>query len=307
MKRLKIHFVDFWPNFNKGDNYFLHLLSQEFEVVLDEKDPDLLFFSVGYDNKNERSAFVKHRCKKIFYTGEGVSANFENTEPTKVRNHAQTYNVGPCDYAFTFDFSEDCRHYRLPVWVLYIDWFKKGGYGNPSYLLPLDDINLNAYIAQPKHKFCATVFSNPERQRMEAFNKLSEYKDVHGFGKPFGNWSEGELMKYNILKEYKFSLCFENQNRPGYYTEKLFHAKTAGTIPIYFSDKRVSNDFNERSFINFADFVSMEALVAHVKEVDRRDDLYKQYTSEPLFKKNKINAEFYPSSVLRFFKETILQ
>jgi hypothetical protein len=51
----------------------------------------------------------------------------------------------------------------------------------------------------------------------------------------------------------------------------------------------------------------MEALVAHVKEVDLHDALYEQYTSEPLFKNNKINAEFYPASVLRFFKETILQ
>jgi hypothetical protein len=51
----------------------------------------------------------------------------------------------------------------------------------------------------------------------------------------------------------------------------------------------------------------MEDLVAHVKKVDLHDALYEKYTSEPLFKNNKINAEFCPSNVLRFFKETILQ
>ena len=54
MDKLKINFVDFWPNFLHEDNYFYHLLSREFDVVIDEHDPDLLFFSVDYGNKNEQ-------------------------------------------------------------------------------------------------------------------------------------------------------------------------------------------------------------------------------------------------------------
>jgi hypothetical protein len=306
VEKLKVHFVDFWPGFSGGNNYFFHLLSEGFEVALDEDDPDLLFFSVDYGRENHREKYKNHRCKKIFYTGESVSANFDDEGSVDMLNHAARYSIGRCDYAFTFDFTDDPRHYRLPSWVIYIDWFEKGGYGNPAYLLPLDSINQNTYMVHPKYKFCATVFSNPEPNRVDAFNRLSAYKKVDGFGKPFGNWSDGESTKYNILKEYKFSLCFENIKQSGYYTEKLFHAKTAGTLPIYFSDLMVSNDFNERSFINFANFASMDSLVDYVKTVDRDETLYKKYCSEPLFKKNKIGSEFYPASVLRFFEDTIL-
>ena len=45
---IKINFVDFWFDFDKRNNYFYHLLSSQNEVVIDEEDPDLLFFSVDY-------------------------------------------------------------------------------------------------------------------------------------------------------------------------------------------------------------------------------------------------------------------
>ena len=47
---LTVDFVDFWPNLKKTDNYFYHLLSQEFDVVITDKEPDILFHSVDYPN-----------------------------------------------------------------------------------------------------------------------------------------------------------------------------------------------------------------------------------------------------------------
>ena len=119
MNKIKINFVDYWPDFQKDDNYFYHLLDSKYEIEIDEKDPDLLFFSVDYQKKKERNLFLNHRCKKIFYTGENVRPNFDGDIDIDLPN----YSIGKCDYAFTFDFSDDPRHYRLPLWVLQIDWF----------------------------------------------------------------------------------------------------------------------------------------------------------------------------------------
>lgn len=305
-EELKINFCDFWPDFQKDNNYFYHLLSQEYVVKIDEEDPDLLFFSVDYARKMERDKYKGHRCKKIFYTGESVPANFDSDRSIEMSNHQAFYSIGKCDFAFTFDFSNDLRHYRLPLWALQIDWFKKGGYGNPQMLMPPSEIKDNRFIRTPKTRFCAFVFSNPVPMRVEAYNKFSEYKQVHGYGKPFNNWFYGELGKYEILQHYKFSICFENRIRSGYYTEKPFHAKTAGTVPIYFSDKGVSYDMNEKAFINYFDFDTMDNLLEYVKKVDQDDNLFREYQRQPLFKRNKIKYEFSPDAVLGFFKKRVL-
>tara|TARA_R110000803_G_scaffold110511_1_gene178911 strand:+ start:1501 stop:2427 length:927 start_codon:yes stop_codon:yes gene_type:complete len=307
MDLLKINFVDYWPGYDKSNNYFYHLLSTKYNVVIDEEDPDLLFFSVDYGNVGERDKYLNHRCKKIFYTGESVSANFESDESIKIKNHQASYSIGKCDYAFTFDFSKNKLQYRLPIWVLYIDWFDKKTYGNPEFILKPESIDKNNFISHEKSKFCAMVFSNPTQQRVDTYNLFSTYKKVDGFGKPFGNWTDGESVKYNNLKNYKFSVCYENRLYAGYYTEKLFHAKTAGNVPIYYSDEKVSNDFNEKCFINMNDYQSLNDLFEYVKKVDKDKELYNSYAKEPLFKEGIIKDEFLPNSVLKFFSNTILK
>jgi hypothetical protein len=307
MDDLKINFVDYWPGYDKRNNYFYHLLSTEYNVFIDEEDPDLLFFSVDYSDIGERDKYKNHRCKKIFFTGESVSPNFDSDESIRMTNHQAHYNIGKCDFAFTFDFSDDPRHYRLPLWVLQIDWFDKGGYGNPEFILRPELIEQNEFISSEKNKFCAMIFNNPTKERVETYNLFSTYKKVDGFGHPFGNWSNGEINKYNNLKNYKFSVCYENRLYVGYYTEKLFHAKTAGNIPIYYCDDEVSNDFNEKCFINLNNYESLESLFEHIKEVDQDDNLYNSYLREPLFKDGLIKKEFLPKSILQFITNTILK
>jgi hypothetical protein len=109
-----------------------------------------------------------------------------------------------------------------------------------------------------------------------------------------------------IYKDYKFAICFENSIREGYHTEKLFHAKIAGTLPIYWGHSSVSNDFNSKGFINLNDYESVDELVEYVKKIDQDDDLYNSYIQEPLFSDNTISNEFQPASVLEFFQNTIL-
>jgi hypothetical protein len=308
MKELKLNFVDFWPDFIKDNNYFFHLLNTKYNCVIDEEDPDLLFFSVDYQRTNERARYKNHRCKKIFFTGENCRPNLSGPYEATDRG----YHTGRCDFAFTFDFIDEpvdgSRHYRLPLWVLQIDWFNKIGYKNPQFVLPPDQINNNKYISTPKTKFCTTVFNNPVSMRGEMYNKLSMYKPIDGYGRPFGNWFYGEDKKYEILANYKFSICFENSVAPGggYYTEKLFHAKTGGTIPIYWTDERCSLDFNTKSFLNLNDYDDMNSLVVDIISIDNDQERYEEMFNEPLFVDGKIPEFALPESVLGFFEEKVL-
>lgn len=301
---LKIGFVDFWGDgWDRENNYFTNLLRTKYEVKIDQDDPDLLFFTVGYGGDTSALKYKNHRCKKIFYTGENVRPNLDGPDHVIENNMA----IVKSDLAISFDFSNDERNYRFPLWAMYIDWFNSQTYGNPEYIIPVDKISNNKYIDTPKSEFCGFVFSNPIPMRLQVMQALNQYKQVHGYGKPFGNWNYGESKKYETLSKYKFSVCVENSISPtkGYYTEKLFHAKTAGTIPIYWSDDKCEHDFNKECFLNLNDYENIEHLVEDVIKIDKDEELYQEIFNQPLFKNNQIPDFVKPESVLRFIEGVI--
>ena len=82
------------------------------------------------------------------------------------------------------------------------------------------------------------------------------------------------------MRSYKFCIAFENTEQPGYTTEKLVHAFAANTVPIYWGNPAVAQDFNTKAFINYFDHGSIEASIREVIRVDQDPKLYAQYISE---------------------------
>jgi hypothetical protein len=272
---MKISFTDFWDKFDSHNNFFLDLLSEitgeQPEVVVHPNSADVLIYSC-FGSQSHR-AFDKNHLIKIFYTGENLRPNFDE-----------------CTYSFTFDFEDyGGKNIRVPLWMLQLDWYNKTDYENPKYVIPLDDLEDNDFIRNPKTKFCALINNNLFDNRVECMQKLHTYKPVDGYGKPFGNWFYGEKEKMEILSSYKFSICFENSTAPvgGYYTEKLVHAKLSGNVPIYWADEKIGRDFNPKSFINLNDYNSMDKLVERVTEIDQDENLYKSFSEQPLWDKSR--------------------
>jgi len=263
---MKINFLDFWGGFDINNNFFIHLLKQIYghvEIANPNNCDYIIYSCFGEQHK----AINRNRTKKIFYTGENIRPNFSE-----------------CDYSFTFDFDTySDKNIRIPLYYLYIDWFNVLTYTNPQYLIDASKLNDNEFIKTPKTKFCATVFSSPRKIRYDLMNTISRYKKVDGYGRPFGNHTEGELDKYQKLAHYKFSICPENSYHDGYYTEKLLHAKTSGTIPIYLADDKLHRDFNAKSFINVADYDSLDDVLDMVIKIDKNDELYNEMRNQPLF------------------------
>lgn len=261
---IKLCFLDFWGDFDVNKNFFFFLLSKiyDVQVTTDPNKADIIIYSLfGEEHKKYNNAL------KIFYTGENYRPKYDE-----------------CDLAFSFDFTDHEKNIRVPLWLLQIDWFNQTNYGNPNYTLPLDQLDDNFFSKKNRTEFCCTVFNSPSPFRYEMFTELSKYKPVHGYGKPFGNWFYGEDKKYNILSNYKFTICFENSIYPGYYTEKPIHAKSAGCIPIYWSDENMSKDFNSNGFINLSSFNNdVRSLVDYIIKVDQDDELYQKIRKEKLF------------------------
>ena len=270
---LKVNFTDFWDGFHRDHNFFLYLLRDMYGhvEVSDSDEADVLFYCGDFGG-TEHKRYDPQSKKKVYYTGE---------------NYRPNYNE--CTYSLTFDYDDyGGRNVRLPLWFLQLDWYNKGGYTNPEYVLPLDKVNDNEYIRKTPTKFGVLVNNNLFDDRVQCVKALSPYKEVECWGKPFGNWFYGESKKYEIFSDYKFSICFENSVAPGggYYTEKLIHAKCSGTIPLYYTDDKVGNDFNTKSFLNLNDFDSMDDFAKRVIEIDNDEEEYQRILNEPLFNKD---------------------
>ncbi len=270
---LKVNFTDFWDGFKRDHNFFLYMLRDLYGdvEVTDSEQADVLIYCGDYGGR-EHARFDPKSKVKIYYTGENNRPNYDQ-----------------CTYSLTFDYDDyGGRNVRLPLWFLQLDWYNKGGYTNPEFVLPIDQVNKNKYIEKPKTKFCVLVNNNLFDNRMQCVNGLKSYKNVECYGKPFGNWFYGESKKYEIFSDYKFSICFENALAPqgGYYTEKLIHAKCSGTIPLYYTDPAVGHDFNTKGFLNLYDYSNMDEFIQRVIEIDNDEEEYQRILKEPLFTKD---------------------
>jgi hypothetical protein len=241
----------------------LRLIKESVNITSPE-NADIIFYSCfGDSHKN-------FNTKKIFFTGENLRPNFND-----------------CDLSLSFDFDDyNNKNIRLPLWYLYIDWFNVKSYNNPEWLIPVEYLSGdNEFTKKDKNQFCSTVFSSPYDNRFNMVNLLNNYKQVDCYGKIHNNkLPDGEKYKMDVISNYKFNICFENSIYPGYFTEKLLHAKIAGCIPIYYSDKSYSEDFNKKCCINLIDFENEYELIEYIKLIDNDTYLYNKIISEPLFK-----------------------
>lgn len=71
-------------------------------------------------------------------------------------------------------------------------------------------------------------------------------------------------IKNEILKSYKFSICYENCSSRGYITEKIFDCFFAGCVPIYLGPPNVSKYIPDNCYINFSLFKTYGELYKYI-------------------------------------------
>lgn len=263
---LKLGFTD---TFSAISNFFTTILSEDYEIVRDDANPDYLIFG-DRNFGNNNVMYNSQRCIKIFYTGE-------NERPS---NYA-------CHFAVSFDHIDDERHYRLPLYVIY-DFDNQFRNVTNTKTVNREPYDLNKKF---HNKFCSFVVKNGGcEKRNHFFHKLSEYKRVDSGGPLFNNIGyilqrgEGAVeAKMEFLNNYKFNICFENSSYAGYTTEKLYEAYMFGTVPIYWGSPTIDCDFNTKAFLNWHDYQDDDAFIEAIKEVDQKPELYEQMYLEPLF------------------------
>ena len=272
MERVLIDFVDF-PNLEQTHNLLRDLLSRRFELVLSHW-PEFIFFT------HEGQRHKLYSCTKIFYTHEAYRPNWKH-----------------CDYAILSIKVDDPRAFHLPYYSLW---------RSPDDLIRPVGTDYRAML-KAKSGFCSFLTwydDRTVRNRSEFFKKLHARKSVDSAGRALNNtgWRVplGREPKLEYLRRYKFNINFENNDVPGWTTEKLTDALAANTVPIFWGDITVKEQFNKEAFIDRRDFDSDEACIEYVLKVDADDELYLKYLSAPPFYNNTPNKEWDHSRVQDF-------
>lgn len=260
MKTIKLKFVGFWPGFNYRSNIFTDILEKYFIVEISE-NPDYIICSVlghPYEETN-------YDCVRIFYSGENSTPDFN------IHDYAISYNE--------MQFAD--RYLRHPVYMMYL-----------PYLRPAEQkhLNITNEILQNKTHFCNYIYGDgADREfRIQAFNLFNTYKKVMSPGIGLNNMPHISVIKSQDEKiafqnTCKFSIAFDSISEPGFVTEKILHAFAARTVPVYFGDPHISNQFNPKSFINVSDFSDLNSALEKVIELDNNDSMYLEMLQEPAF------------------------
>ncbi len=93
--------------------------------------------------------------------------------------------------------------------------------------------------------------------------------------------------KIETLKNYKFSICYENaQQIPGYITEKIFDSFFAGCIPVYWGAPNIEDHIPKECFVDRRDYSSHADLYHDLSnmteaEFNHRLDAIEDYLNGP--------------------------
>lgn len=277
---IKVNFCDFWPGF-ESNNLFLKFLKQYFQVVVDEK-PDYLFYSV-YGSKH----LEYDDCIKILYTGENLVPDF---------------NL--CDYAIGFHYLEfGDRYLRFPLYVYY-QW-------HYDFLLR-DSLLQHEITNRPdslvNRKFCNFVYSNnvnSDPVRDLFFTELSKYRKVDSGGRHLNNIGGPVKDKLQFIKDYKFTIAFENSSVPGYTTEKLLEPIIAGSLPVYYGNPLLFLDFEPESFVFVKNRADIDRAIDEIISLDKNDEKYMEMLERNKFRID--NNLVVWENKLRYFLKNIFE
>lgn len=254
---IKLAFTDFWNNFNGGGNFFTSIFKKmglDYSLVDIENADYLIYASFGYENLR-----AKESCIKIFYTGENICPDF---------------NL--CDYAIGFERMQfGDRYLRYPLYLLYEEDLNERM--EHKHLLPAD-----FDLKKDKPSFCSFTVSNAKgsAMRKKLFDLVNGYKKIDSGGRWMNNIGGPVSDKFAFDSQHKFSLVCENSRHSGYATEKIVQAFAARTVPIYWGDPDIAQEFNPNAFIDASQYSSHE-LVEKIRQIDENDEMYLDMLRQP--------------------------
>lgn len=171
---------------------------------------------------------------------------------------------------------------RCPLYLLY-DYCKPFRY-------------INGITTVPPKKVCAVISSigTDKRFRNDFIDELmnrgihvdmgGSYKNNIGYTVP-GSYDEEPILRFQ--SQYRVVLALENSEGDHYITEKIINPLRAGTVPVYYGSKRVTDYINADRFIR-VDSNTINEAISNIHRLCEDDAYWLQMVNQSCFVKNTI-------------------
>lgn len=279
MKLIRIKYVDFpYASFDPEDHWITQTLKKRYRIEFSDT-PDFLFYSTW------GCEFLKYpNAVRIFFTGEPVSPNFNDCDYALVPEPIH-YNDRCCQFPIGDNENQGLYHVASLIqdrsrvtadmadrkfcnFVASHDWVGQGG--------PLRRDFCKALMERYKHVDCPShVLHNLDSALMPRWSQGLAL----GQGIVNKDWHQ---TKIDFIRDYKFTIAFENCAMSGNTTEKISDAFLAYSVPIYWGNPDILEIANPKAFINCNGYENdFDAIIAEIKRLDNDRDAYLEMLSQP--------------------------
>ena len=140
--------------------------------------------------------------------------------------------------------------------------------------------------------------------RETAFDRIIDHMHTHSLvsiaaatGRCFGSHPElhkkdnGGWTTNSAYRPYRFVLAMENQDAPGYVTEKLLNVFLSQSIPIYYGTTEVFKLFNKDAFIYY-DIHDPQAALDRILYLETNRSAYAEVLAQPMLAEGALEEYF---------------
>lgn len=257
---------------------------------------------------------------KIFFSGENLEPVIEHNRCKKLVNediykwlisrakYYGDYRLDEVNLAMGYAKKVADNYLRFPLWLMYLFPYDVNIAKIKSIV---DDIN----AIQSKNINEAACINRHDVFGIREFicNDLSNVLTINYAGKWRNNtedlWKVYNNDKLLYLKNFKFNICPENMDAPGYCTEKIFDALRCGCIPIYAGClNNPEPEIINQDFVIFWDLDGGNyEQIKLVNRLNKDDNYYQKFMKQPKLKENAADyiAEYFEN--LKYMVRKILE
>ncbi len=307
----------------------LSLKSEKVLLVLPERNqyeemffPGLEFQKVlatALNNLGHRYRFVYHSLPNDYESFSKII--FIDPSKNEIVNNARiqtlVYVGEPFEHPNTMDPVKHMRYTTLLTWA-------NDKVDNKKYhkLLYTQALLYKDYKPEEdilRDKFCCLFGTgykshNHPNELYSARKRTLNYFKKHAFEKMdlYGpGWDKGEypfykgiiVDKISCLKQYKFSICYENvHSLNGYVSEKILHCFFGGCVPVYWGAADIDYYVPANCYVDRSKFKSEKELYDFLTTMS--DDVYQQYQQNI---RNYLNSDQFLLFSPIYFCEIVLK